>query len=57
LKSINKTAIASRGGLVSTIGPRERVELRDKDIVALAYTPKRGPYVTFQFNQKQKLAE
>jgi serine/threonine protein kinase len=52
LNSVNRTAIKSKTGELKTLKPFEKAELRDKDIVALAYTPKRGGYVTFQFSQK-----
>jgi serine/threonine protein kinase len=49
LKSVNGTAIKSGSGQFTAIAPHERVEIQDKDTVALAYKPNRGPYVTFDF--------
>jgi hypothetical protein len=51
LKSVNGTALKSGTGQFKVLTPLERVELQDKDLVALAYKPHRGPYVSFEFTR------
>lgn len=49
LGTVNGTAVKSGTGRFRVLAPLERVELHNGDIVALAYNPNRGPYVTFEF--------
>jgi len=49
LKSVNGTAIKSGTGQFRALAPLEKIEVQDKDTVALAYKPNRGPYVIFEF--------
>jgi len=51
LKSVNGTAVKSRNGQFQVLPPLEKTALKDKDTVALAFSAKRGPYVTFEFNR------
>jgi hypothetical protein len=51
LKSVNGTAVKSGTRQFKALVPLERVELHDKNTVALAYNPNRGPYVTFEFTR------
>jgi len=51
LKTVNGTAVRSASGDFRTVNSLEKVSLRDNDTVALAYTPKRGPYIIFEFKQ------
>jgi len=50
LGSQNRLAVYRRGQGWCVIPLRSRYELKDKDLVALAYSPRRGPYVTFTYN-------
>jgi serine/threonine protein kinase len=51
LKSVNGTAVKSGNGQFRVLPSFEKVSLKDKDIVALAFSANRGPYVTFEFNR------
>lgn len=51
LKSANRTAIKSNTGEFRVLNPSEKRELRDKDVIALAYSRTKGPYVKFEFSE------
>lgn len=51
LKSVNRTAIKSKTGEFRVLNPSEKTELRDKDVIALAYSRTKGPYVAFEFSE------
>jgi len=51
LKSVNRTAIKHGKVPFKILSPSVRETLKDGDIIALAYSPKRGPYLTFGFDQ------
>jgi len=53
LKTTNGTAICPRGrGDFQVIAASRKEKLQSGDIVALAFNPNKGPYVTFVFNPK-----
>jgi serine/threonine protein kinase len=50
LGSVNKSAVSKDGGLTYRIlGPNAREELRNGDVVAVAYNSDRGAYTSFTF--------
>lgn len=53
LQSVNRTAVKRSGtgeGKFEVLHPFEKKELKDNDVIALAYSSKRGPYVTLVFH-------
>jgi serine/threonine protein kinase len=54
LQSMNHSAIRTSKGNFEILTPSRRVELSDGDLVALAYSQKRGPYMTFSFHARQE---
>jgi serine/threonine protein kinase len=51
LRSTNGTAVKSGTAQFQALSPPERTALHNSDIVALAYKPNRGPYITFEFKR------
>jgi serine/threonine protein kinase len=52
LRTTNRTAIKRGREGFRIISSSVRESLQDRDIVALAYNPARGPYVSFTFNSR-----
>jgi serine/threonine protein kinase len=52
LKSVNKTALKSKSAKYTLLNPHDKVKLQDSDMIALAYSLTRGPYMTFQFRDE-----
>ena len=51
LRTANRTAIKHGKSTFKVIPPSTREPLSDQDVVGLAYTQNRGPYMTFMFTQ------
>lgn len=51
LKSVNRTAIKHGESTFRILSPSVRERLKDGDVIALSYSPERGPYLTFAFDQ------
>jgi serine/threonine-protein kinase len=57
LKSVNRTAVKRGKSPFRLLSPSVPERLEDGDIIGLAYSPKRGPYVTFRFNDGRRAGE
>jgi serine/threonine protein kinase len=54
LRSVNHTAIKRGNSTFQILSPALQEPLRNEDIVGLAYTPDRGPYLTFLYNDGRR---
>lgn len=55
LGSVNRTAVRHMKSTFRVLSPSLREELQDGDIVALAYSLERGPYLTFTFDDGTRI--